>query len=75
MGGPPAGAPMIFGPDGFVYMGIGGANDAIAQDTMSHQGKIVRLADDGSVPADNPFIGTDGYLPEIFTLGHRTIFP
>jgi glucose/arabinose dehydrogenase len=42
MGGPPAGAPMIFGPDGFVYMGIGGANDAIAQDTMSHQGKIVR---------------------------------
>jgi glucose/arabinose dehydrogenase len=73
IGGPPAGAPIIFGPDGSIYMGIGGANDAIAQDTASHQGKIVRLADDGRVPADNPFVGRDGYLPEIFTLGHRNM--
>ncbi len=73
MGGPPAGAPLIFGPDGFLYMGIGGANDAIAQDPMSHQGKIIRLHDDGRVPADNPFVGRDGYLSEIFTLGHRNM--
>jgi glucose/arabinose dehydrogenase len=72
-GGPAAGAPMLFGPDGHIYMGIGGANDEIAQDAGSHQGKIVRLNDDGSVPADNPFVGQDGTLPEIFTLGHRNM--
>ena len=34
-------------------------------------GKIVRLRDDGSVPADNPFVGRSGARPEIFTFGHR----
>ena len=34
-------------------------------------GKIVRLNLDGSVPPDNPFVGTPGALPEIWTLGHR----
>jgi glucose/arabinose dehydrogenase len=54
-------------------MGVGGANDEIAQDRASHQGKIVRLGDDGSVPADNPFLGEAGTLPEIYTLGHRNM--
>ncbi len=43
------------------------------QDTLSHVGKILRLNDDGSVPADNPFVGDDGYLPEIWSVGHRTV--
>ncbi len=34
-------------------------------------GKIVRLYLDGSAPADNPFAGQTGALPEIWTLGHR----
>jgi glucose/arabinose dehydrogenase len=38
---------------------------------MSYLGKIVRINDDGSIPADNPFVGRDGYLPELYTLGHR----
>lgn len=42
-----------------------------AQDPQSHLGKILRLNDDGSIPADNPFVGRTGYLPEIYTLGHR----
>jgi len=42
-----------------------------SQDPQSHIGKIVRLNDDGSVPRDNPFVGRAGYLPEIYTLGHR----
>ena len=42
-----------------------------AQEPGSHLGKIVRLKDDGSVPKDNPFVGKAGYLPEIYTLGHR----
>lgn len=42
-----------------------------AQNLGSHQGKILRLNDDGSVPADNPFVGHAGKLPEIWSYGHR----
>ena len=42
-----------------------------AQDLTSLLGKVVRLNDDGSIPIDNPFMGTDGVRPEIFTYGHR----
>jgi uncharacterized caspase-like protein/formylglycine-generating enzyme required for sulfatase activity len=34
-------------------------------------GKIIHLRDDGSIPRDNPFVSQAGYLPEIFSLGHR----
>ena len=34
-------------------------------------GKICRVREDGTVPDDNPFVGTDGARPEIWTLGHR----
>jgi len=60
---------MIFGPDGKIYMSTAGGD---AQDPSTHAGKILRLNEDGSIPRDNPFVGRDGYLPEIFTLGHRT---
>lgn len=66
---------VVFGRDGKVYMSTGGRseNDVmnIAQDPMSLRGKILRLNDDGSVPADNPFVGREGYRPEIYSLGHR----
>jgi glucose/arabinose dehydrogenase len=42
-----------------------------AQNLGSHQGKIIRLNDDGSVPQDNPFVGRAGALPEIWSYGHR----
>jgi glucose/arabinose dehydrogenase len=42
-----------------------------AQDPMSAYGKVLRLNDDGSIPRDNPFVGKEGYRPEIYTLGHR----
>jgi glucose/arabinose dehydrogenase len=44
----------------------------MAQDTNGLSGKILRYNDDGSIPDDNPFVGVDGYRPEIYTLGHRT---
>ena len=44
-----------------------------AQDLGSHIGKIVRIRPDGSVPEDNPFVGREGALPEIWSLGHRNI--
>jgi glucose/arabinose dehydrogenase len=42
-----------------------------AQDLSDHHGVIVRLNEDGSVPADNPFVGQDGAKPEIWSYGHR----
>jgi len=66
-----AAARLAFGNDGKLYMGVGATRDDSAQQTDSLRGKILRLNDDGSVPADNPFVGQRGYRPEIFTLGHR----
>ena len=42
-----------------------------AQDLSNHHGKILRLFDDGRVPPDNPFVGREGALPEIWSYGHR----
>jgi glucose/arabinose dehydrogenase len=55
-------------PDAMLWIGTGG--DA-AQDPKSLVGKVLRLRDDGSVPQDNPFVGKEGYRPEIYSLGHR----
>ncbi|PLC07390.1 hypothetical protein CY658_10560 [Variovorax sp. RO1] len=42
-----------------------------AQTLDNHHGKVVRIAKDGSVPKDNPFVGKAGALPEIWSYGHR----
>ena len=42
-----------------------------AQDLSNHLGKIVRVNPDGSVPADNPFLGQKDAQPEIWSYGHR----
>jgi glucose/arabinose dehydrogenase len=42
-----------------------------AQDRGNHLGKILRLNDDGTVPADNPFVGQAGIRPEIWSWGNR----
>ncbi|MEJ7687864.1 MAG: PQQ-dependent sugar dehydrogenase [Variovorax sp.] len=42
-----------------------------AQKLDNHIGKLIRIAKDGSVPADNPFVGKSGALPEIWSYGHR----
>ena len=44
-----------------------------AQKLTSHLGKIVRIAPDGSVPKDNPFVGNKDALPEIWSYGHRNM--
>ena len=71
-GGPAPGLPLIFGPDGYLYFGIGGANDEIAQRGDSYYGKVLRFNDDGTVP-ENPFAGQQGFHPEIYTIGHRNM--
>ncbi|HRN53839.1 MAG TPA: PQQ-dependent sugar dehydrogenase [Gemmatimonadaceae bacterium] len=42
-----------------------------AQDLSVHNGKVIRLHEDGRVPSDNPFVGRDGALPQIWSYGHR----
>lgn len=42
-----------------------------AQDLSNHHGKLVRLNEDGTVPADNPFVSRAGAKPEIWSYGHR----
>ena len=54
----------------FVALGDHGPREQ-AQELGSPWGKVLRLRLDGSVPADNPFTGRAGALPEIWTLGHR----
>jgi glucose/arabinose dehydrogenase len=71
-----SGSRILFAPDGTLFMPVGGAFNAgstglRAQDPFDHAGKILRLRDDGSAPADNPFAGRPAYRPEIFSLGHR----
>ena len=41
------------------------------QDMDAHNGKILRIGFDGSVPADNPFVGRPGVRPETWSFGHR----
>jgi glucose/arabinose dehydrogenase len=62
---------VVFGRDGKVYMSTGGNVGKVSQDPASLRGKLLRLNDDGSVPPDNPFVGRQGFRPEIYTLGHR----
>jgi aldose sugar dehydrogenase len=57
-------------PDNLLWIATGA--DAPAQDPMSLGGKVLRLKDDGSVPADNPFVGKAGHRPEIYSMGHRS---
>lgn len=42
-----------------------------AQNLNNHLGKLIRIAPDGTVPKDNPFVGRDGARPEIWSYGHR----
>lgn len=72
-----AGGRLVFAPDGNLFVGLGERSilegRKQAQDLASHFGKVVRIAPDGTVPKDNPFVSTKGARPEIWSLGHRNI--
>lgn len=66
------GSRMSFGVDGKLYLTTGDRGDqGRARDPNDAAGKVIRLNDDGSVPSDNPFAGRSGYLPELYSIGHR----
>ncbi len=71
-GGLHFGSRLAFAPDGKLFVTLGERYQKdYAQDLKSHLGKVVRINPDGSVPADNPFVGTSDAQPEIWSFGHR----
>ncbi|KAA9132734.1 PQQ-dependent sugar dehydrogenase [Marinihelvus fidelis] len=65
---------IVFGPQGYLWIASGDRQKMDpAQELGNTLGTVVRLNDDGSVPADNPFVGQDGANPEIWSYGHRNI--
>lgn len=63
---------LAFGPDGKLWITSSERQKFDpAQDMHSNLGKIVRLNDDGSVPADNPFARQGGVAAQVWSLGHR----
>jgi glucose/arabinose dehydrogenase len=68
------GGALHFGPDGKLYAAVGENADPFkAQSTTSLLGKILRLNSNGSIPADNPSLGT-GNFKAIFAMGVRNPF-
>ncbi len=69
------GGRMVWLPDDTLIVTLGDGFDyrEQAQKLSSHLGKIIRLNPDGSAPADNPFVGREGALPEIYSYGHRNV--
>ena len=75
------GSRLAFDAQGYLFITVGdrGAPPAMetaylhpAQDLTNHQGTVIRLHDDGRVPADNPFFSRTDALPEIWSYGHRS---
>ncbi|WIH05432.1 PQQ-dependent sugar dehydrogenase [Xanthomonas translucens pv. graminis] len=65
---------LAFGPDGKLWISSSERQKFDpAQDMNSNLGKIVRLNDDGSVPADNPFARRGGVAAQVWSLGHRNV--
>lgn len=68
------GSRIVFDGKGYMYISTGDrGTKPNAQDLSTHNGKVIRLHDDGKVPSDNPFVKTAGAKPEIWSYGHRNI--
>lgn len=71
------GSRLVFDREGRLFITLGERqrpeSRALAQDLSTTLGKIVRINADGSVPADNPFVGGTDARPEIWSYGHRNI--
>ena len=65
---------LAFGPDGKLWITSSERQKFTpAQDMKANLGKVVRLNEDGSTPADNPFFAQGGVTAQIWSLGHRNL--
>lgn len=74
------GSRLVFAADGTLFISLGDrgadpdlASDHPAQSTGNHIGTLIRVNDDGSIPADNPFVSTAGARSEVYTYGNRNM--
>ncbi len=68
------GGHLVFAPDGKLFITSGDRQRfEPAQDLASNLGKVVRINPDGSIPADNPFVGNGDARPDIWSFGHRNL--
>lgn len=75
------GGGLRFGTDGKLYISVGNHEDAVQPFASSHSqnlasafGKILRINADGTIPSDNPYVGTTGAYPPLYALGLRNPF-
>jgi glucose/arabinose dehydrogenase len=66
-----SGSRIAFDGNGMLYIVIGAAFGDEAQKMDNTVGKVMRIKDDGGIPADNPFVGKADVSPAVFTFGHR----
>ena len=70
-GGRHFGSRLVFAPDGTLFITTGDRGQRNrSQDSEDHAGAVIRINADGSIPADNPFVGRAG-ADEIWSIGHR----
>jgi aldose sugar dehydrogenase len=68
------GSRLVFAPDGTLFVTLGERyQKERAQNMDEDLGKLVRIDPDGSIPANNPFVGRAGARPEIWSVGHRNV--
>jgi aldose sugar dehydrogenase len=75
------GARLVFADDKTLFVALGermadnpsSPTSNFSQNLGTHLGKVVRINRDGTVPANNPFVGVSGVLPEIYSRGHRNV--
>lgn len=66
------GSRITFDDHGHVFFTVGDRGEREnGQITHNHAGTVIRLNLDGSIPKDNPFVNRIGFLPEIWSYGHR----
>lgn len=68
------GSRLLFDEDGHLFVTLGDRhNRSAVQSVNAHNGKLIRLNDDGSIPADNPFAHSNSIAKPIYSLGHRNV--
>lgn len=71
------GSRIVFDGDNRIYMTVGDRQfknfgpDHVSQDTTNYIGTTLRFEDDGSIPADNPFVDDPDVQDAIYSYGHR----
>jgi aldose sugar dehydrogenase len=69
------GSRLVFDRAGNLFVTLGDRFNlrAESQNLASHVGTVVRVTPRGEVPPDNPFVGRDGALPQVWSYGHRNV--